>query len=145
MSVDFLAADLDGRCLGVPTSRIREVVRLPAVTRVPGAPAMIGGVMNLRGQLITAIDLRAYLLLPSLSEGHTPMAIVVEHDGHLYALAVDSVGDVHPGRLDRREPPPATLSAAWRQASKAVQRDENLVLILDLDAILTPTTTSEAA
>lgn len=145
MTGDFLVVGLGDRPLGIPAMRVRKVVRLPAVTRVPGAPAMIAGVMNLRGQLITAIDMRARLGLPPASHGLAPMAIITEHSHHLYALVVDSVGDVVRSRPERQEPPPSTLTATWRQAALFVQRDEALVLVLDVDAILTPPDLARAA
>ena len=144
MTADFLAVRLDGRLLGIPAAHVREVVRLPEVTRIPTAPPMIAGIMNLRGQLITAIDLRARLGLPPLAHGDA-MGIVTEHDGHLYALVVDSVGDVVGARPDRQEAPPPTLAPEWRAVSIAVQRDDPLVLILNVAAILTPQALPEAA
>lgn len=145
MTGDFLVTCLGDRPLGIPAMRVREVVRLPALTRVPGAPAMIAGVMNLRGQLITAIDMRARLGLPPASHGLAPMAIITEHSYHLYALIVDSVGDVVRSRPELQEPPPSTLTATWRQVALFVQRDEALLLVLDVDAILTPPDLARAA
>ena len=145
MSADFLSIVLGGRSLGVPALRIREVVRLPAVTRVPGAPAMIAGVMNLRGQLVTAIELHARLDLPPRDRAAAAMAVLVDHQDHVYALIVDGVGDVVRGAADRQEPPPATLSALWRSVTLTVQRDETLTLVLDVDQLLAMPETAAAA
>lgn len=136
MSSDFLSVTLDGRQLGVPALRVREVVRLSAITRVPRAPAMVAGVMNLRGQLVTAIDLRARLGLAPRVAGAAGMAVLVEHQEHVYAFIVDSVGDVVPSRPERQEAPPQTLAPMWRAVALTVQRDEVLTLVLDVDAVL---------
>lgn len=145
MTADILCLTLDGRDLGIPAMRVREVVRLPAITRVPGAPPMIAGVMNLRGQLVTAIDLRARLGLPRRAPGATAMAILTEHHDHVYAMIVDSVGDVMPRRADRLEQVPQTVSARWRAVALHVQLEEALVLVLDIDALLERPADSRAA
>lgn len=136
MTADFLSVVLAGRLLGVPALRVREVVRLPLVTRVPGAPAMIAGLMNLRGQIVTAVDLRRRLDLPPREARAGAMAVVVEQGDDAYTLVVDSVGDVVRACADRQEPPPMTLSPLWLEVVDPVQRDEQLVLILDVDALL---------
>ncbi len=138
MTGDFLSVRLDDRLLGIPALRVREVVRLPAVTRIPGAPSMVSGLINLRGQIITAIDLRRRLDLPPRAAGTPAMIVVVEHEGHAYALVVDSVGDVVRADGARQEAPPMTLAPVWRDAALAVQRDDALVLILDVESLLRP-------
>jgi purine-binding chemotaxis protein CheW len=138
MSGDFLSVTLDGRQLGLPALRVREVVRLPAISRVAGSPPMVAGVMNLRGQVVTAIDLRARLGLPARERGGVAMGVMIDVNEHVYALVVDSVGDVIAAAVERQEAPPATLSPLWRRAATAVQREAALVLILDIDALLQP-------
>lgn len=133
---EFVTFRLDGQLLGIPVLAVQDVMRLGVVTRVPRAPDMVAGVMNLRGRIVTAVDVRRCLAMPQRDTTRTAMAVVVEHGGQPYALIVDSVGDVVSVPIDRYEPHPATLSAVWRSVTTGVYRLEELMLILDIDRLL---------
>ncbi|MBZ6378334.1 hypothetical protein B5C34_00375 [Pacificimonas flava] len=123
---------LDGRelCVGVDT--VQDVVRLETVTPVPQAPDWIAGVMNLRGHIVTAVDLRARLGLPAGGDGSGRMCVVVDFDGDAYGLIVDKVSEVIAITDDQRDGDPATLPAAWRAISRGVIRlDDALLLEID--------------
>jgi purine-binding chemotaxis protein CheW len=137
-----LSTFLVGKYLfGVDVSLVQEVVRLQQMTPVPLAPAEIAGLINLRGEVLTAIDLRARLGLPA-READAPCAnvIVTTDDGPL-ALLVDRLGDVVPVEDTAFEPPPETLDAETRRSIKgAYKLDDALLLDLDLDDTLDITT-----
>jgi purine-binding chemotaxis protein CheW len=134
---DFVTVSLDDQTLGLPVLRVHDVLKLATVTRVPGAPPMVAGVMNLRGRIVTAIDLRSRLGLPRRAEGAKAMCVVVEHEGQPYALVVDGVGDVLRLPADRFDPSPATLAPRWRAVATGVYRLDRLVLALNIDALFT--------
>jgi purine-binding chemotaxis protein CheW len=129
------------RYLGIPVERVQEVLRSQPLTPVPLAHAHIGGLLNLRGQIVTALDLRARLGLgPREADAPSANIIVSTDDGPL-ALVVDAFGDVVEVTEDRFEPPPATLVADSRSLIKgAFKLDDALLLDLDLDETLDITT-----
>jgi len=129
--------DLDGGLFGVDVGRVQEVLRTLPVTRVPLAPPTVSGLLNLRGQIVPALDLRACLGLPPAPEG-APGAHVVVLDGSApVSLRVDAIRDVQRAPLDAFEPSPATLSGASRALVRgAVKLPDRLLLVLDLDPIL---------
>lgn len=133
---DFVTVRLGGQLLGIPVLRVHDVMRLGVLTRVPRAPAMVAGVMNLRGRIVTAIDVRQSLGLPARDGTIPPMGVVIEQDGQPYALVVDAVGDVVSVAADRFEPHPATLSPAWRAVTDGVYRLDELMLALDVGRLL---------
>lgn len=136
---DYVTVRLDEQLLGFPVLSVHDVLKLGTLTKVPRAPAMVAGVMNLRGRIVTAIDLRDRLGLPPRPAGAKPMTIVVERDGRPYAFLVDAVGDVVPVPADRYEPHPVTLAATWRAVSDGVYRlDDELMIALDVAALLDP-------
>lgn len=133
---DFVTVRVGGQLLGIPVLRVHDVMRLGVLTPVPRAPAMVAGVMNLRGRIVTAIDVRICLRLPPREAGAAPMGLVIEHDGQPYALIVDGVGDVVTVTADRHEGHPATLSPAWRAVTAGVYRLDELMLVLDVGRLL---------
>lgn len=134
---DFVTVRLADQLLGIPVLRVHDVFNLGPLTRVPQAPSMVAGVMNLRGRIVTVIDLRERLGLPTRDAKAKAMCLVVEQGGQPYALVVDAVGDVVPVSVDRHEPNPTTLSTAWRLVSDGVYRlDDGLMMVLDIAALL---------
>lgn len=120
--------------LGVEVVKVQEVIRYQEMTRVPLAPAMIQGLINLRGQIVTAIDLRRRFELPGRAEGQLPMNVVVRtHDGAV-SLLVDEIGDVVEVEDDGHERPPETLRGVARELVTGVYKLKNrLLLILDTE------------
>ena len=132
----FTVAD---RYLGVPVERVQEVLRAQPIT--PLAHEHIEGLLNMRGQIVTALNLRARLGLPP-REPDAPSAnvIVMTEDGPL-SLVVDRLGDVVPVHDGLFEPPPDTLQSDTRHLIKgAYKLDDALLLDLDLDRTLDFTT-----
>jgi purine-binding chemotaxis protein CheW len=134
---------VDERYLGVPVERVQEVLRAQPVTPVPLAHPHIAGLLNLRGRIVTALDMRARLDVAhdaagSVAGGAT--IIVTGPDGPL-ALQVDALGDVVAVDDERFEPPPDTLDADRRRLIKgAFKLADALLLDLNLDETLRLTT-----
>lgn len=133
---DFVTVRLGGQLLGIDVQRVHDVLKLGQLTRVPRAPAVVAGVMNLRGRIVTAIDARRCLDLSDRDVGTPAMCLVVEQDGQPYALIVDGVGDVVTVAGDRYEASPATLAPAWRAVSDGVYRMDELMIVLDVGRLL---------
>ena len=126
-----LTLTVAGQLCGVPVLMVRDVLGLQAITRIPLAPPEVAGSLNLRGRIVTAIDLRTRLGLPPRQAGQPAMSVVVEVGGELYSLLADQVGEVLSPDPAGRSANPATLDEAWRGFSLGVHRlgDELLVLI----------------
>lgn len=140
-SLDYVTVRIGGQLLGLPIERVRDVFITHRITLVPGAPADIVGLLNLRGRIVTAICLRSRLGCPvpeTLDQRHAELtAIGLDHRGEAYALIVDAVGEVV--RLDRStlEPLPVNLDRTWAALAGGVHRlPRELLVILDLDAVL---------
>lgn len=128
----FCSFFVDGYFFGVPVQEVQEVFRYQEMTRVPLAPAVVEGLINLRGQIVTAIDLRARLGLPPRGEGQRPMNVVVRADDSAVSLLVDEIGDVLEVRPEDFEAPPETLSGVARDKIRGIYKlDDRLLLILD--------------
>lgn len=132
-----LTLTVGGQLCGVPVLLVRDVLGTQSITPIPLAPAEIEGAMNLRGRIVTAVDLRRRLGLPPRDAGAQPMSIVVEHGGELYSMLADAVGDVVPLSAADRAPNPPTLDALWRDVSRGVHRsDGQLLILLDVERLL---------
>jgi purine-binding chemotaxis protein CheW len=134
---DFVTMRIGAQEFGVPVMQVRDVLRHQHLTPVPLAPRAIAGLLNLRGRIVTAIDLRERLGLPPLSADAETANIVVEQDGEPYALVVDNVGDVL--QIDERqfEAVPSVLDPRWRAAASAVYPTEaGLIVLLDIARLL---------
>ncbi len=122
-----------GQLFGVEVENVQEVIRFQAMTRVPLAPSAVGGLINLRGQVVTAIDLRDRLGLPPRPSDQLPMNVVVRVDDEAVSLLVDSIGDVVDVASDLFEPPPETVTGPGRELIRgAYKLDDALLLALDV-------------
>lgn len=132
----YITFRLARQLLGLPVARVQEVITGERIFRVPLVSDHIAGFLNLRGQIVTALDLRAALELgaPTRQGG---MHVVVRDGDELFALVVDRVGDVLEVRADEVEPPPTTLDPVWKRCCEGVVRMESeLLVLLRLDALL---------
>ncbi|MBE9607363.1 chemotaxis protein CheW [Acetobacteraceae bacterium H6797] len=134
----FLTLTIAGQLCGVPVLSVRDVLGAQTITRIPLAPPEIAGSLNLRGRIVTAVDLRRRLNLPEREPGSpSPMSVVVEHHGELYSLLSDQVGDVMPLPADGFVPNPPTLPLLWREVSRGVHKQgSGLLIVLDVERIL---------
>jgi purine-binding chemotaxis protein CheW len=132
-----LTLTVAGQNCGVPVLVVRDVLGGQTITPIPLAPSEIAGAMNLRGRIVTAVDLRRRLGLPTREPGAKPMSVVVEQGGELYAMLADQVGEVIPLAAEDRAPNPPTLEPLWREVSRGVhRRDGQLLILLDVERLL---------
>lgn len=123
--------------LGIGVQQVQEVIRFLEMTRVPLAPAGVSGLINLRGQIVTAIDLRCKLGLPLRDGDELPMNVVVRDGEHAVSLLVDRIGDVLEAHEDHFEPPPSTVKAHVRELILgAYKLPDQLLLVLDTHRVL---------
>lgn len=128
---------LDDLFLGVDVVDVQEVIRFQETTRVPLVSDVVRGLINLRGEIVTTIDLRRRLGLPALDDEAEPMNVVIRTDDGVVSLLVDQIGDVVDLDPDDVEPPPPTLRGASRDLVAAVHKlDDRLLLLLDLSRLL---------
>lgn len=135
-NIQILTLFLGGQTFGIPTHSIQDVMRPIEMTRIPLAPDYIRGVSNLRGRIMTVIDLRQRIN-ESPADIKKSMNIVVEQDGEIYSVLVDRVGDVINVDTDKIEGPPETLNAMWKNVLQGVyQAEGKIILILEAASIV---------
>jgi purine-binding chemotaxis protein CheW len=143
---EFVTAVVDGQLFGLPIARVQDVFAPTRLTEVPLAPPEIAGVLNLRGRIVTVIDMRRRLGLAKAVEGHPQMAIGIESGGDIYGLLVDAVGEVMRISDSVRVANPVNLEPRLADVSVGVYRlDTELLIVLDLERVLALGTAKQAA
>lgn len=133
----FATFYVKGLFFGIEVLRVQEVLRYQEMTRVPLAPDVVEGLINLRGQIVTAIDMRRRLGLPARDSEAPPMNMVVRSDEGAVSLLVDEIGDVLQVRRDVYEPPPENTPKLLRDLITGVYKlDGELLLELDTERAL---------
>ena len=128
---------VDSQLFGIPVQHVRDVLKEQKVARIPLAYPEIAGSINLRGRIVTVINLRERLKLGPKKDDKPYMFVVVERNHELYSLMVDSVGDVMNIPHAQIEKSPANLSASWRDVASGINRLEGeLLVIIDPKALL---------
>ena len=127
---DYVTVFISDQLFGIPVLEVHDVLRGLNLTKIPLAPPEVAGALNLRGRIVTAIDVRQRLGLPEREEDENSMSIVVEHQGEPYSLLIDSVGEVLSLDLNELQPTPVTLNSCWKEISGGVYRLENKLLVL---------------
>ena len=143
---EYVTALIGGQLFGLPILRVQDVFAPERLTTVPLSPPEVAGVLNLRGRIVTLIDMRCRLGLGSREDGQQSMAIGVESRGESYGLLIDSVGEVL--KLDNQswEPNPSNLDARLASVSTGIYRlDSQLLMVLDVDRVLDITAKAAAA
>ncbi len=136
-SREFVTMNVGSQLCGIPVLQVQDVLCPQKITRVPLAPPEVAGSLNLRGRIVTAVDLRLRMGLEPRPDGEDGMSVVVEHNGELYSLMVDSVGEVLKVLEETFEPNPTTLDPTWRRYSDGVYRlKEGLLVVIDSDNLL---------
>ncbi len=134
---EYVTAVIGGQLVGMPIGRVQDVFLPERTTRVPLAPAEIAGVLNLRGRIVTLIDLRERLGLPPREDDGVSMAVGIEVRGESYGLLVDSVGEVHELDDSAREPNPMNLDPRLARVSAGIHRlDGELLMLIDVESVL---------
>lgn len=133
---DFVTFIIADQLFGIPVLKVQDVLSAHNITRIPLAPPEIAGSLNLRGRIVTAMDVRLRLGLPPRAEAPS-MSIVAEHEGELYSLMVDSVGEVLALKGSDWERNPPTLDPKFRDYSMGIYRlDDKLLVVLDVNKLL---------
>ena len=134
---EYVTAMIGGQLFGLPIARVQDVFIPERLTRVPLASPDVAGVLNLRGRIVTAIDMRSRLGLPKRDTGRPPMAIGVDLRGESYGLLIDSVGEVLKLADDSREVNPVNLDPRLTKMAAGIHRlDGQLMVVLDVDRVL---------
>ena len=144
--IEYVTVLLGGQLFGLPISRVQDVFMPERLTRVPLAWPEIAGVLNLRGRIVTAIDMRLRLGLAPLGEARKRMAIGIEYKGESYGLLIDAIGEVLNLPSGSREGNPVNLEPRLARVSAGVHRlDDRLLVVLDVDRVLDVGHQAEAA
>ena len=134
---EFVTFTIAGQLFGLPIERVQDVFKPVNMTRVPLAGAEIAGVLNLRGRIVTAVDMRNRLEVKKRQSRDAPMAIGIEAKGESFGLLVDAVGEVLKLSNTQREPNPVNLDRKLAVLSAGVYRlDGQLLVVLDVDRVL---------
>ena|SRR5271170_1121863 len=130
----FCTFFLEQHCFGVPVQQVQEVIRYQEMTSVPLVPRVVSGLINLRGQIVTAVDLRRRLNMSERPQDQLPMNVVVRTEDGALSLLVDEIGDVIEVEEGTYEEPPETLKDMARELILGVHKlPGRLLLILDTD------------
>ena len=136
-SCEYITVVIDQQLFGMAIDQVHDVFSPQNMTPVPKARPEIAGVLNLRGRIVTAIDMRRRLGLPDRPADASPMAVGIEHKGESYGLVIDEVGEVMRLPIASLEPAPSNLDPRWAAVALGVQRLEGaLIVILDVSRIL---------
>lgn len=134
---EYLTLTIGDQMFGIPVLQVQDVMGEQKMTRVPLAPHEVAGSLNLRGRIVTAINMRRRMSLGDLPAGQKYMNIVVEYKADLYSLMVDNVGEVIALSDSDFETNPPTLDPLWRSLSLGIYRmDQKLLVILDVTKLL---------
>lgn len=138
---ELLTIVIGDQIFGIPILQVQDVLGAQKVTRVPLAPKAVAGSLNLRGRIVTAIDMRACLGMEECGQGCSAerkgMSVVVENQGELFSLMIDSVGDVMNLPYSAYEKNPSTLNPQWRAISQGIYRlKDRLLVVIDVPRLL---------
>lgn len=123
--------------LGVPVTKVQEVLRAHERTRIPLVSPVVDGLINLRGEIVTALDMRRRLDLPPRDDGAEAMHVVIRSDEGVVSLLVDEIRDVLDVEDVDFEPVPPTLTGPCRDLVTAIFKlEDSLLLILDTERLL---------
>jgi len=143
---EYVTATVGGQLFGLPIARVQDVFVLDRLTRVPLTAPEIAGVLNLRGRIVTAIDMRRRLGLAPPGEVRKRMAIGIEYRGESYGLLIDAIGEVLNLPTAGREGNPVNLEPRLARVSAGVHRlEDRLLVVLDVDRVLDVGQHAEAA
>ncbi len=132
----YVTVYIENQLFGIPIDRVQDILVTEDIAMVPLSPSEVAGVINLRGRIVTVIDVRKKLGLPAIDE-KKKMCVTVEKGHELYSLMVNSVGSVLSIPIDTLEPQPNTLDSRWSSVCLGVVRLENeIMIVLDVDTLL---------
>lgn len=126
----FVTMRVDSQLFGIPVLYVRDVLKEQRVAPIPLASGEIAGSINLRGRIVTVINLRKRLKLAPRAENTPHMFVVVENRGEFYSLMVDSVGEVLTVPAQQIEKTPANMESNWREVSSGICRLQGELLVI---------------
>lgn len=133
----FVTMKINNQFFALSVHVIQDVLPPQKLTRIPLAPPEIAGALNLRGRIVTSINMRARLGLPALDDAERCKSIVVEHLDRLYSLVVDSVGEVLTLPIKDCMPPPENMPPEWQRMTQGVfPLKDSLLILLDVEKLL---------
>ena len=136
-STEYVTAMIGGQLFGLPIARVQDVFMPERMTRVPLSSPDIAGILNLRGRIVTVIDMRCRLGVPQQKSEQPPMAIGIECRGESYGLLIDDIREVMTLPDSMRETNPVNLDPLLAHVSSGVIRlDSQLLVVLDIDRVL---------
>lgn len=127
---DYVTLTIADQLFGIPVLTVQDILGPQKITRIPLAPPEVAGSLNLRGRIVTALDVRLRLGLAPRAEGEPAMSVVVDHRGESYSLLVDQVGEVLSLKSSDYERNPPTLDARWREFSDGIYRLNGQLLVV---------------
>ncbi len=135
--VEFVTVRIANQLFGLPIHDVEDVFVPQNITSVPMSSHEVAGVLNLRGRIVTAINMRERLQLEPRAKGEGSMAVGIEYSGESYGLVIDTVGEVLRLKEDGKEPNPSNLKPNWTSVSAGVyQLDGELMVVLDVARVL---------
>lgn len=135
---EYVSFFVENQLLGISVLKVQEVIPMQAITPIPKSIPSVAGLLNLRGQIVTAVDLRERLGLSRKENDQDGMSVIVENGGELFSFIVDAVGDVIAVARNKFASPPATLAYHWKQCCEGVfQLEKGLLVVLDVKSLLT--------
>lgn len=142
----YVTLNIGNQLFGLPVLEVYDVLRDQKINPIPLAPPQVAGSLNLRGRIVTAIDMRRRLAVQNeASYESEAMNVVVQFKGEMYSLIVDRVGEVMTFTPSQFEKTPAVIDPIWRNLSKGIIRlESNLMIILDVERIFVDINTDSA-
>jgi purine-binding chemotaxis protein CheW len=145
-STEYVTAMIGGQLFGLPIARVQDVFMPERMTQVPLSSPDIAGILNLRGRIVTVIDMRCRLGVPQQKSEQPPMAIGIECRGESYGLLIDDIREVMTLPDSMLETNPINLDPLLAQVSSGVIRlDSQLLVVLDIDRVLQVSAQIQAA
>lgn len=143
---EYVTVTIGPQLFGLPIARVHDVFIPGDLTPVPLAPPEIAGVLNLRGRIVTAIDMRRSLAMPEREGKDEAMAVGIDCAGESYGLVIDAVGEVLKLSDESREPVPANLDPQLARVAACIHRlEQELLVVLDIERLLDVKAMSKAA
>jgi len=133
----FVTMCIDKQMFGIEVKNVRDVLRQQKITSIPLSPPEVAGSLNLRGRIVTVIDMRKRLKIAPTENTQQNTFVVVELKGELYSLMVDSVGEVLTASTNMIEKVPANLNQEWKNIASGIYKlDGELLVLVDVQSLL---------
>jgi purine-binding chemotaxis protein CheW len=133
----YVTMRVENQLIGIPVKNVRDVLRQQKITSIPLSAPEVSGSLNLRGRIVTVINLRRRLRLRERAENEKSMFVVVEYRGELFSLMVDSVGEVMTVPYHAIEKSPTNLGGEWKEVTTGIYKlAGELLVIIDVQSML---------